>query len=466
MRRPAAAVWIAAALVVCAQGALAFDRYVTYGYGADLGLYTQTILDAFHGAANQVEHGSHFLVHFSPIYFLIAPLLQLLRSPMTLEILQICACALTAPAIYLLARKRIAQPLAVLVALVVLFYPPLFSMALSEFHENAFVPATIAWLVWAIDERRFGWAALLAALALCTKEDEAVILALLGGAYLIVSMRRKDRAGAWFGASVAVASLAVLALYFDYIQPHSGGRYFVADFYLAHNADLPHGIAILSQRVTFLLEVFVPLLFLPFASRWLWLAVPGLIEVLSSRWPVTYTMGDHYAAVWIPYVLVAFALGVARVAAGDARRARTLVAICLGLCIADLIVASPTHWAHYYRLRTPRDAALDRIIAQVPRDAFVASFDEAYTHMSLDPNARIGMYVTPDYFVYDPHYRGVTWSASIVPRLAAAVCPGFMVPVASQDGVTLYKRVKPVPDLAYARAQGDPPSCLPHAAHS
>ncbi|MBV8223108.1 MAG: DUF2079 domain-containing protein, partial [Candidatus Eremiobacteraeota bacterium] len=289
----------------------------------------------------------------------------------------------------------------------------------------------------------------------------AIILAVLGGGFLIYSLRRHDRAGAIFGGSVAVASLAVLALYFDVIQPHAGGRYFVADMYLAHDADLPHGLAMVTQRLTFALEVFVPLLFLPFWSRWLWLAVPGFVEVLASRWPVTYTMGTHYGAVWMPYVLAAFAMGVGAIAAGDAARARLLVKICVGICVLNLIVASPTHWAHYYRLRTARDAALDRIIAQVPANSVAASFDEAYTHMALDPNARIGMYVTPEYFVYDEAYRGATWQADIVPRLAAVVCTGYFVPAASEDGVTLYKRVKGVPDEVYVHARRFPAQCAP-----
>lgn len=458
--RPIRVVWAAGALIVFAQIALAVDRYITYGYGADLGLYTQTIASAFDGFSNQVEHGNHFLVHFSPVYYLLAPLLAVFRSPLTLEVVQIIACALTAPAIYLIARKRVDPSLAAIVAGVTLLYPPLFSLALSEFHENGLAPAAAAWLVWAVDERRWGWAALFAVLALSIKEDQAIILALLGGGFWILSLRRRDTAGALFGGSVATLSLAILALYFYVIQPHAGGRYFVADFFLAHDADLPHGAAIVAQRLTFGLEVFVPLLFLPFRSRWLWLAVPGFVEVLASRWPVTYTMGTHYAAVWIPYVLVAFAVAVAGIAARDAARARTLAMICLGLCALNLIVASPTHWAHYYRLRTARDAALDRIIAQVPNDTVSASFDEAYTHMSLNPLARIGMYVTPEYFVYDSTYRGATWEADIVPRLAAVVCTGYFVPIATQGSVTLYKRIKDVPDEVYVRARRLPPTCL------
>src|SRR5262249_21155498 len=68
-------VWVATALFAVIVSALAADRYVTYHYGADLGLYTQTIYTAFHGFYNQVEHGTHFMVHFSPIYWLCAPIL-------------------------------------------------------------------------------------------------------------------------------------------------------------------------------------------------------------------------------------------------------------------------------------------------------------------------------------------------------------------------------------------------------
>lgn len=452
-------VWIASALFALVISALAVDRYVTYHYGADLGLYTQTILTAFHGFYNQVEHGNHFMVHFSPIYYLCAPILAVFHSPLTLQVLQAAGCALVAPPIYLFARKRVDDRLAATIAIVALIYPPLVGMSLSEFHENAFAPAAIAWLLWAVDERRWAWAALFAALALSIKEDEAVILAVLGAGYAVVSLRRHDRPAAIFASCVSLAAAAVLALYFGVIQPGTGGRWFVADFYLAHDADLPHGLETITGRLTFLLEVFVPLLFVPLRSRAIWLAAPGLTEVLSSRWPVTYTMGTHYAGVWIAYVFVAFVAALSDIARMDAKRAWLLVRISIVLCLLNLIVASPAHWAHYYRLRNVHDGALDRIIAQVPSDSVAASFDEAYTHMSLNPNARIGMYVTPEYFVYDRLYDQATWRTNIVPRLAAVVCGGYFVRVASEDGVTLFKRIKDVPEEVYARARRSPATC-------
>src|ERR1700680_4253720 len=236
-------VWPAAALFTVIVCGLAVDRYVTYGDGADLGLYTQTIATAWHGFYNQVEHGSHFLVHFSPIYILCAPILAVFRSPLTLQVMQVVACALTAPAVYLFARKRMDPRLAAAIAIVTLLYPPLVGVSLHEFHENAFAPAALAWLLWAVDRRSWYSAALFAALALSIKEDEAVILGVLGAAYALISLRRRDRAAAVFGGCVALASVAVLAAYFGVIRPLAGsGRWFIADFYLAHDVDLPHGI--------------------------------------------------------------------------------------------------------------------------------------------------------------------------------------------------------------------------------
>ena len=454
------AVWAASALFAAAISALAVDRYVTYRYGADLGLFTQTIASAFHGFHNQVEHGNHFLVHFSPVYYALAPVLAAAPTPLTLQVLQAIACALTAPPLYLFVRRRLDARHAAPVAIVALLYPPLLSMSLSEFHENAFAPAAIAWLLWAVDRRSWFAAACFAALALSIKEDEAVILATIGAGYLVFSLRKQDRPAAIFAGSVALASVAVLVAYFGMIQPHAGGRWFVADFFTGHEADRPHGVEAIAGRLTFLLEVFAPLAFVPFASRWVWLALPGLAEVLSSHWPVTYTMGTHYAGVWIAYVLFAFADGLAGIAKTNVARTALLVRASLVLCVLNLIVASPTHWAHYYRLRTAHDAVLDRIIAKVPGDADVGSFDEAYTHLSLDPNARIGMYTTPDFFLYDSHYDGVTWRVNIVPRLAAVVCTGYFAPVMSEDGVTLFRRVAPVPTEVYFEAKRSPPTCL------
>lgn len=442
--KPAYAVWIASGLYAAVMSALGVVRYVTYHSGADLGIFVQAIATVFRGFADTPEGGSHFTVHFSPILYLCAPFLLAAHSPIALIALQACAGALTAPAIYLLARKRMEDRLAALVAVVALLYPALVGQTFTDFHENGFAPASIAWLAWAVDARRWRLAALFAALTLGIKEDEAAILAVLGVFFAIVSARMGDRQAARFGAGVGAVAAAVFIAYFAVVRPLAGatGHWYVIESLAGHHADEQHGLNLIVGRATFMLEVLLPLAFLPLLSRGFLLAIPGLLEVLSSRWSITYTMGQHYAGVWIAWVLVAFALAVAKIAAGKPARAHLLVRACIALCVLNLAVASPTHWGHFLRTRNAHDAALDRIIAQVPPDSPVGTFDEAYAHLGFNRHAQIGLGAQPEYALFDERYDSAAWRALYRPQLEAFVRAGTYAPIASDDGVTLYRRVK------------------------
>jgi uncharacterized membrane protein len=453
-------VWIASAVFAVVLAALGAVRYLAYHSGADLGVFVQSMVSGV-SLPNRPEGGSHFVHHFSPLLYAVVPLLRAVRSPLALVALQACAGALVAPAIFLIARKRMDHDLATLVALTTLVYPPLVGVVFTDFHENGFAMAAAAWLVWAVDSRRWALAALFAALALGIKEDQAFILGVLGLLFAAYSLRKADRTGALFGAGVAAVSIVTAVAYFAWIRPMAGGTgaWFALDYYRAVHPDTAIGFAAVYGRLSYILEAFGPLLFLPWGTRWIALALPGFIEVLSPKWTITYTMGQHYAAVWIPYVLIAFAIAVATIASARPALARNLVLTCIAICIIVLAVASPTHWGHYLRARSAHDASLDRVIALVPAGADVASSDEVYAHMSLNPNARIGMDVTPDYFVYDSSYDGATWRESIKPRLEAVVCTGYFAPVAVDDGVTLFKRVKDVPPDVFDKARSAPPTC-------
>src|ERR1700729_3365922 len=173
--KPAAGVWLASAIFAAVLTLLGADRYASYHSGADLGEFVQTIATPFSGFGDTPEGGSHFLHHFSPLLYLCSPLLLLTHSPIALIALQAVAGALVAPAIYLLARKRAPERIALLAAFVALLYPPLVGVTFTDFHENGFAPAAIAWLAWAVDAGRWRWAALFVVLGLAIKEDEGLM---------------------------------------------------------------------------------------------------------------------------------------------------------------------------------------------------------------------------------------------------------------------------------------------------
>jgi hypothetical protein len=143
----------------------------------------------------------------------------------------------------------------------------------------------------------------------------------------------------------------------------------------------------LPARLGFALLAFAPLLFLPFASRWMLLAAAPVAEVLLSRQPTTYTLGTHYAGAWIGYVLVAFAFAMTRF---QPARMQKILSICVALCVVEFVVADPLHPGMNLRLPQARDAQLDAFTNSLPRGISVATQEEAYTHLALrDPYARL-----------------------------------------------------------------------------
>ena len=420
---------------------LGADRYVTFHSGADLGLFAQTIAGAFHGFSNTFEGGSHFAYHFSPILYLCAPLVWIARSALALVLVQAVATALIAPALFAIARRRTTDWNAASLACIALLYPPLQGVTFTDFHEVAFAPAATAWLLWAIDVRRYGVAAVLVAVTLAIKEDQASAMAFVGIACCAYFGKKHERAGIVFGGCVVAAAVTVFVTYFAVVRAMAGaaGAWVPEHFYAwqgyAHARPLPEQIG---GRVTYLLEAFVPLAFVPLRSRVVLLSLPGFVEVLASREPLTYTMGQHYAAVWIPYVLVAFAVAGAKLLAAP-KGARWIRAAAI-LCALTLGFFSPLHLGHFLRLPDARDAATERLIGQIPAGASVGTYDEIYAHLGFYPNAAVGLRGQPQYVIMDDRYSSAPWDSTWLPQLKREAANGNYTVVANSDGVMLFRR--------------------------
>ncbi|MBV8489117.1 MAG: DUF2079 domain-containing protein, partial [Candidatus Eremiobacteraeota bacterium] len=303
-------------------------------------------------------------------------------------------------------------------------------------------PAAVAWLLWAIDARRFDIAAILVAVALACKEDQAPAMAFLGVAGCLYFGRRRERSGVLFSAGTVVLSAVVFVAYFAIVRPLAGvaGAWMPSHFYAwsgyAHAAPLAQQIV---GRATYLIEAFLPLLFLPLRSPVVLLALPGFAEVLASREPLTYTMGQHYAAVWIPYVLVAFVLAGARVLERGPAGRRWIWTSGI-LCTLTLAFFSPLHLGHFLRAPNAQDAATEALIRRVPPKAVVATYDEIYAHLGFYPDAEVGFKKSPEYVIEDTAYRSARWNGVLLPQLRTAIARGDYAIDAQQSGVVLYRR--------------------------
>jgi uncharacterized membrane protein len=368
-------------------------KYAAHRNLVDFGIFAQTVASAFGCFCNPIE-GSHWAFHFSPILYPVALVVTMIRSPLTLIALQAIAGALVAPPIYALVRARRDVTTARLAALVAWLYPPLAGLIFGDFHENGFAPAAVAWTLYAFDAGLFGWAVAGAIVTLSIKEDQAIFLA-CGGA--LAAWYYRGTKGGRVAAAIALLSVAAFAAFFLFIRPHAApatpSPWQPWRFYAWSAADAGSILAGVAARLGFLLLIFIPLLFLPFLTRMMWLAVAPLAEVLLSRMPTTYVVGTHYAGSWIGYVLVAFAFAVRELRLG---RERAALLACTALCVVQFLVADPLHPGLNLRRPETRDTALDRFLETLPPDAGVATQEEAYTHLALgDPYARL-LPETPD----------------------------------------------------------------------
>jgi uncharacterized membrane protein len=300
--------------------------------------------------------------------------------------LQAVAGALAAPPVYALVRVRAGVPAARLAAVVAWLYPPLAGLIFGDFHENGFAPAAVAWTLYAFDAELLVVAAVAAAATLAIKEDQAIFLGVAGA---LGAWRFRGTPRGRFAAAVAICSVLVLLAFFALIRPHAQAiaGWGPSRFYAWSAPDVRALPGAIGERLGFLVLIFVPLLFLPFRSRMMWLAAAPLAEVLLSRMPTTFTLGTHYAGAWIGYVLVAFAFAAREL---SQRRARGVLAACIALCVVELAVADPLHPGINLRRARSRDVALDRFLKSLPPGMAVATQEEAYTHLApADPYATL-----------------------------------------------------------------------------
>jgi uncharacterized membrane protein len=294
--------------------------------------------------------------------------------------------------------------------------------------------------LWAFDNGYTGWTLLFTFVALSIKEDQAVFIVV---ACVIAAIAyRRDALRLRLAISAGVIAALVLVAYFVAIQPHAArvASWAPTRFYAWTPQDwntlFPAGVL---QRIGFLLLAFVPLLFVPFRTRAMLVAVAPIAEVLASRMSTTFTVGSHYAGAWAGWVLYAFAVGLPL-------RAQRALYWCIALCVCEFAVADPLHPGTFLHARVQRDVALDRFITSLPRNISVATQEEAYTHLAAaDPNATL-LPETPDrpvtacYILVDgdyPNSARLQEARPLVQRLAQT----RKFAVAKREGaITLYRK--------------------------
>lgn len=449
---------------------LRHNSFATHAF--DLGIHDQALYNILHsGYMRTTLYGPYAIDylgdHFSPILFLLAPAYAFFQDARTLLVLQSIFLAAGAVPLYLLTRAITRSAwLGLALALTYLLYPALHGVNLRDFHQIALICAPLLTAFYFLERGRRVPFLIALGLALLVKEEAALTVAAVGG-YLFLGKGQRR-----LGAGVALAGLAYFAFAVGWAMPHLGGKPQIDtrfSGYIASGWEGATGVAwalltnpiftviwILGnpQKLVFLLQIFLPVLFLPvFAPAAAWMpALPALAILLLTSAHTQYDITYHYAAHLIPTVFYLTALGMARVAGrlGERSSRIALAATLLVVALALNYLYGPLINKNGLQLRMPdrHDAVVAGFVAQIPREASVSAQSDIVTHLT----ARRTAYLFPDvadaeYLLLDTDPRANFWPHEGLKARERAVRD--MIPhvrsgefglVRAEDGVLLLRR--------------------------
>lgn len=402
-------------------------------------------------------------IHVEPLLLPLSLLYAIHAGPETLLVVQALVVATGAIPAYLLARALLGRSwLSLAFPLAYVLHPSLQNAVLDDFHAVTLSAAFLLWAVYCLYRDSLPGFWLAALLALTTKEEVGLLVALLGVA-LLLRHRVQGALAIAMGITWFVVSVAVVIPHFS-----PGGQ----SPYLARYAYLGHGLrGVLSgmlrhpdtvwhtltsaSRVAYLGALLGPLGFVSVLGLpVLLLGAPTLVINMLSADPSMYSGFYQYSAEFVPYVVAAAIAGTALAArVGTRVRGGRWIAWVLGvLVVIASVLATRTYGftpaAAGFLVPSvgPHQRLEAALIRSIPAGVVVAAADEIEPHLSdrrtiyLLPTLRPRNSAPAGYVVLDAGIPSLPVKPATLHRAAEwALEHGYGVERAS-DGILILRR--------------------------
>lgn len=437
------------------------QRLLSHSY--DLGIFDQVVRSYALGRLPVSElKAPDFPVlgdHFSPVLAVLAPFYRVWPSAQTLLVAQAALIAASVLPLARWAHRTLGARAAVATGLCYGLSWGIASGVGFDFHEVAFAVPLLACSLAALGGGRPRAAAYWALPLLLVKEDLGLTVVAIG---LVIAVRagRGDRAGRWTGALLAAAGAAGTLLAMGVVLPafNPEGSYTYLSFLGGGGAAEGAGSGDLLRKVTVglvtpeakvstLVLVLAPTLFLAVRSPLVCVAAPTLLWRFASDSPVHWGTGFHYSLVLMPIVFAAFVDALGRRGSGTAG-VRRYLAGAVGVCVVLLPafslwrVVEPATWR-----ADPRVAVAHRLMDTIPDGATVQASDGLVPHLTSRTSTSLYGWAAsrpdPEWIIVDtqvaPERR---WPLSAVEESIAldrARSQGYRI-AALEDGFVLLSR--------------------------
>ena len=479
-------------LALCALFVVAYFVYfgrltsaVHNGYGDrtfDIGLYDQGVwlLSRFHAPFVTLMGRNLFGDHAQFTLLALVPLYWIRPDATTLLWVQASAMAAGAVPVYLLAMRRLRNPVFATVFVgAFLLHPALGLTNLENYHPDSFLIPILGFAIYAAIENRPRLFVVCSALALLGKEDVVLILLPLA---LWYAWRRNRRVGAWVAAaSVAWAAIAMAVIMRSLVgvSTRNAGR-------------IPFSTCVASCSVTRHVADFGRTLVTkpgevlrylrsdgrPFYA-WQMLAPTGLVMLVAPEIAATATvvlltnlfsttafqhsMAFHYSMVLLPALSLGTIYAVSKIRRPRSRTIAVAIvgaASLLGAYLWGPLPLARHPFVNHTNPNTSEVAAIDSVTRALPPNAVVSVYDWYVTH--VDHRQRVYLWPTPFDaqhwglfhqegrqlpFANDVQYLLLPTNLTDHPDVLARIKADF-IPVARADdanhrGAVLYRRISP-----------------------
>lgn len=409
-------------------------RYMTFSApNFDFGIFSQM----FH---NMKETGlpittcerdvalSHFVVHLSPICYLLLPFYAIFPSPLTLQIGQALLLASGIIPVMLICRHlKMSGKTTVIMSILYAFYLAWSVGSFYDFHENCFLTPILLWMFYFFEKEKYPWMYLFAFLTLMVKEDAAIYV-IIFALYVILGRKKYLHGGilllgslAYFGIALAIlnGTSSYYADYYEQLGESANPGIAGAMEYRYGNLSYPQEDGLMGavktaivnpgflltqlfgswDKVVYALQMFLPLGFLPFctkkASRWL-LITPVLLNLLTNyqyQYQLSLQWGFQYHYGITAFLIYVSILNVSELQAPTKQNLMSIAAV--GCCCLYLFTVVPklTSYTDKWEDGKEKFREMEAILDTIPEDA------------SLCVSANLLAHVADREEVYDLNYH-------------------------------------------------------------
>lgn len=287
--------WVCGIVVLVMSGLVAYFISITtvakhqnFGTAAhDFGLFVQMyhslITDGT--AVTSSERDvlmSHFRIHASYIFYTLVPIFKLIPKAETLLVCQAILSMGGVIPLFLIAKRHNMKGISLIfMCLAYAFSIGLVAPCYYEFHENAFLPTLLMWLLWAVDRKNYIAFYIMSILVCIVKEDCPLYVAAIS---MYMFFEHKGSAKRMHGIIMALLSMGYMIFITDWLAKNGDGQFMMNTRFSILMIDETAGLAEVVKNVIadpaylfsllvrddtriFFIQVMAPMLFVPFFTK-------------------------------------------------------------------------------------------------------------------------------------------------------------------------------------------------------